>query len=156
MVEQIKKILDRNNIKYNVRMLNENDKDKKFEVLSIDIPVITDTDAEEVRGTVTAGMWIVELTKKKMVTIYIPRVKEIRRGKREKIKNYVLDFNTTTWIGAFGIPSKSKFVQFNFNEVLTINKSGQAFEINKIPNYIKMIGLAIGTLREEIESIESE
>ncbi len=72
---------------------------------------------------------------------------------RNKIKDYILNFNTACLCGTFGIAKKSPYVEFMYPIFTTFTKSGQAQEINRIPRYMSIIAKIVTKVREDIKEI---
>lgn len=139
MIKQVAKILDKNNIKYNLI-------DKKVLMISIE---------SKSGENIDVAIYENKLKNIHALTMYIPKVIDIPHNIRNKIKNYVLESNSVMLLGAFSIKKNSRKIEFSFNEFITLDgENRELLELEKIPLWLVLISEEINYLREEISKLE--
>lgn len=151
MIKQVKKVLDENNIKYNV------DTDLKVEqngeVIYVDIDIAEEDMPKEI---VTIVIWINKFVNRQILNIMIPEVATIPSSIRDKVKNYLLEVNAFNMLGSFGIVKRQKVIKFSFVEYLSISDKGNIFEVRKIPFYLSLLGVMVSNIRKDIYKLQEK
>lgn len=138
IIDKIKDVLDENEIQYSYS--------KETDAIYVQI-----SDCEE---NIKFCMWANELKNTRIISIYIAELYIVKPHIRKKVKNYLLDYNTTLLLGAFGIKKGDKYIKFWFNDISTGASDSSIAKIQDIPTYLEVMSYQAKEIIAKIKEME--